>query len=63
MTAVPLTIDLCSLADYGQVLTDLADFWGSDRTRALHHPLYVREFGNSACVVKNGVSSYFHPEK
>jgi GNAT superfamily N-acetyltransferase len=54
VAAVPLTIEPCSLADYGQVLADLTDFWGSDRTRAPHHPVYVREFGNSAFVVRDG---------
>lgn len=36
--------------DYCRVLEDLADFWDGDRTRGLHHPMFVREFGGSALI-------------
>jgi GNAT superfamily N-acetyltransferase len=45
---------LCTLTDYFQILRDLPEFWGSDRTRDIHHPLFVREFGNSAFVIRSG---------
>lgn len=49
-----MDITNCSLDDYTQIFADIADFWGHDRTLYLHHPMYVREFGNTAYVVKDG---------
>ena len=42
----------CTRADFDQILRELADFWGNERTLALHHPMWFREFGNSAFVVR-----------
>ncbi len=44
----------CSKADFDQVLTDFKEFWETDRTLSLHHPMFLHEFGNSAYVVKEG---------
>ena len=49
-----MEITLCTKADFDQILTEIADFWGSDRTLKLHHPILLYEFGNSAYVVKEG---------
>jgi GNAT superfamily N-acetyltransferase len=47
-------ISLCTERDYDQILDDLAAFWDGRDTRHLHHPILVREFGNSAFVVHDG---------
>ena len=44
----------CSKEDFDQILDDLADFWKSERTRHLHIPILIYEFGNSAFVIKEG---------
>jgi GNAT superfamily N-acetyltransferase len=44
----------CTKADFDQILTDIADFWGSDRTLVMHHPVYLYEFGNTAYVIREG---------
>jgi GNAT superfamily N-acetyltransferase len=44
----------CAKTDYDQIVAEIVDFWGSDRTLALHHPMFVYEFGNSAYVIKDG---------
>ena len=49
-----MTPTLCTLEDFNQIFADIADFWGHDRTLYLHHPMYVREFGNTAYVIKDG---------
>src|SRR5579883_2119465 len=49
-----MRIGHCTKEDYGQILTHLTEFWGSDRTRPLHHPIFVREFGNSTFVARDG---------
>jgi hypothetical protein len=45
-----MTIERCTLEDYAQILVNLTEFWGSERTRGLHHRMFVREFGDSAFV-------------
>lgn len=47
-----MELALCSKADFDQILQDIADFWGSERTLPLHHPTFINEFGNSAFVFK-----------
>ena len=46
------TIVNCSKSDFDQILLEIADFWGSDRTLHLHHPIFLYEFGNSAFVIR-----------
>ena len=43
----------CNHTDFLQILADITDFWGSDRTLSYHHPMFVNEFGNTAFVIKN----------
>jgi ribosomal protein S18 acetylase RimI-like enzyme len=45
-------ISNCSYSDFLQILTDIEDFWGSNRTLSYHHPMFVNEFGNTAFVIK-----------
>ncbi|MFT4155325.1 GNAT family N-acetyltransferase [Parafilimonas sp.] len=42
----------CNQTDFLQILTDITDFWGSDRTLSFHHPMFINEFGNTAFVIK-----------
>ena len=42
----------CTPEDYHQIITDIAEFWGSERTLPFHHPMFVYEFGNSAFCIK-----------
>ena len=45
-------ISNCSHSDFLQILTDIEDFWGSNRTLSYHHPMFINEFGNTAFVIK-----------
>lgn len=45
-------IERCSPADFNEIVTHLPEFWGSDRARAVHHPMFVHEFGNCAFVIR-----------
>lgn len=44
----------CKKADYDEIVSHIIEFWGSERTLALHHPMFVYEFGDTALVIKNG---------
>ncbi len=44
----------CSKRDYDQIVSQLAAFWGDDRMRALHHPIFLHEFGDCAHVIRVG---------
>jgi GNAT superfamily N-acetyltransferase len=52
-SANEMKIQRCTKADFDQILNDIADFWGSDRTLGVHHPMFIYEFGNTAFVIKN----------
>jgi len=45
-------IENCTPRDFHQILTDIVDFWGSDRTLSAHHPMFVYEFGDTAFVIR-----------
>lgn len=47
-------ISACTRQDYLQILDDLAEFWDGRDVHALHHPMFVHEFGNSAFVIRDG---------
>jgi GNAT superfamily N-acetyltransferase len=38
--------------DFDQILSEIADFWGDERTLSFHHPIFLYEFGNTAYVIK-----------
>ena len=41
-------------ADFRQIVTDIVDFWGSERTLGMHNAMYVNELVDSSFVVKEG---------
>lgn len=43
----------CEQIDFLQIISEIEDFWGSNRTLAYHHPMFVNEFGDTAFVIKN----------
>jgi len=43
---------LCTKDDFDQILREITDFWGDERTLFLHHPMFIHEFGDSAFVIK-----------
>jgi GNAT superfamily N-acetyltransferase len=47
-----MKIEKCTIQDFNEIIKDIADFWGSDRTLHLHHPFLIYEFGNTAFVIK-----------
>lgn len=50
----------CSKDDFDQIIINIKEFWDSDRTLHLHHPILINEFGNTAFVIKekNTVCAY-----
>jgi ribosomal protein S18 acetylase RimI-like enzyme len=50
----------CTAEDFSCIVANLDQFWGSERTRALHHPMFVHEFRETAWVVtrRGAVSGY-----
>jgi GNAT superfamily N-acetyltransferase len=53
---VAVDIQRCTKADFDFILEHLAEFWGSDRTLSLHHPIFLHEFGDTAYVIRNANS-------
>jgi GNAT superfamily N-acetyltransferase len=48
-----LAIEPCTKRDFDQILVDLVDFWGSDRARAVHHPIFLYELNEAAWVIRD----------
>ena len=42
----------CGQNDFLQILSEIEDFWGSDRKLFYHHPMFVNEFANTSFVIK-----------
>jgi GNAT superfamily N-acetyltransferase len=55
-----MKIEHCTFNDYVEITSNISEFWGSDRTLHLHHPMYVYEFGDTAFVIRevNRVLAY-----
>ena len=49
-----LKVDRATDADFHQIVRDIVDFWGSDRTLRLHHAMYVHELADTSYVIKDG---------
>jgi GNAT superfamily N-acetyltransferase len=49
-----MPIERATKADFDQIVTEIADFWGSDRTLHLHQPSLIYEFGDTAFVIRDG---------
>jgi GNAT superfamily N-acetyltransferase len=47
-----MKIEKCTMLEFNEIVKDIVDFWGSDRTLHLHHPYLIYEFGNTAFVIK-----------
>ncbi|HLP06150.1 MAG TPA: GNAT family N-acetyltransferase [Paludibacter sp.] len=47
-----MEIKNCTMDDFNEIVRDITDFWGSDRTLHLHQPFLVYEFGNTAFAIK-----------
>jgi len=41
-----MKIESCTKNDFNEILRDISDFWGSDRTLHLHQPYLFHEFGH-----------------
>jgi GNAT superfamily N-acetyltransferase len=41
-------------ADFRQIVADIVDFWGSERTLGMHNAMYVNELVDSSFVIKEG---------
>ncbi len=48
-----MNITDCTKTDYDEIVSSLSEFWGHDRNRALHHPIFVNEFGDYAYVIRD----------
>jgi GNAT superfamily N-acetyltransferase len=48
-----MQLDRCTHRDFLEILSELQDFWGTDRARHVHHPMFVQEFGDTAWVIRN----------
>lgn len=48
-----IKIENCSQDDFQEILSDISDFWGNDRTLGVHHPMFLYEFGDTAYVIKD----------
>ncbi len=48
------TIGRAIHADFIQIVRDIVDFWGSDRTLGMHNAMYVNELVDSSFVFKDG---------
>ena len=51
-----MIIDNCTKVEFDEILSDITDFWGSDRTLGIHHPMFIYEFGDTAFVIKDNGS-------
>jgi len=49
-----MNITPCSKSDFDQIVTELPEFWGHNLLRALHHPMFLNEFGDCAHVIRDG---------
>lgn len=47
-----MIIENCTMKDFDEIIRDISDFWGSERTLHLHQSYLVHEFGNTAFVIK-----------
>jgi hypothetical protein len=48
-----MKIEKCTIKDFNEIISNISDFWGSDRTLRLHQSFLIHEFGNTAFVIKD----------
>ena len=44
-------IRTCTIRDLDQIKAEIEDFWGHSKTLEMHHPIFVRQFGNTSAVI------------
>jgi GNAT superfamily N-acetyltransferase len=49
-------IRTCTQQDYNDILDALPEFWDGRDTHHLHHPMLIKEFGNSAFAIRDGAT-------
>jgi GNAT superfamily N-acetyltransferase len=49
-----MKITRCTRAEYNEIVSQINQFWGNDRTLQLHHPMFLYEFGDTAYVIRDG---------
>ena len=47
-----MLIERCRPTDFNEIVTHLTEFWGSERAKSVHHPMFVHEFGDCAFVIR-----------
>jgi len=47
-------IERLTRSDFDHIVTHHDEYWESDLTLRLHHPMFVHEFGDTAYVVRDG---------
>jgi GNAT superfamily N-acetyltransferase len=45
--------ELATKADFDEIVERMAEFWSERDLLALHHPMFVYEFGDSALVIRD----------
>jgi len=48
----PIPIEPMTREDFLQIIDDHGEFWDSDLTYQLHHPIFIEEFGDTAWVMR-----------
>ena len=49
-----MEVTQCTKADFDQIIANIVNFWGNDRTLSRHNHIFYYKFGNTAFVVKEG---------
>lgn len=49
-------IERCTKAAFDEIVANHGEFWDSDLTLQLHHPMFIHEFGDTAYVMKDGAT-------
>jgi RimJ/RimL family protein N-acetyltransferase len=48
-----MKIEKCTIKDFNEIISNISDFWGNDRTLHLHQSFLIHEFGNTAFIIKD----------
>jgi GNAT superfamily N-acetyltransferase len=49
-----ISIEPCTREDFDAIVTRHDEYWDSDLTLRLHHPIFIHEFGDTAYVIRDG---------
>ena len=49
-----MKVTQATAADFQEIVRDIVDFWGSDRTLGLHNAMYVHELADTSYVIRDG---------